>query len=776
MVPRHHRPSPTDTPVLICTTCGHEWPDDFKLCPNDGSSLRASSDATDLVGAVIADRYHITAKLGEGGMGAVYLAEHVRMGQKMAVKVLAKQLVDDADAIARFTREARNAAQIKHPNVCIVHDFGETDDGLVYLAMEFIEGESLADGLERTAAIIAQCCSALQAAHDLGIIHRDIKPDNIMVSRDRDGSAFVKVVDFGIAKAATGEAGQQVTKTGFILGTPDYMSPEQVSGETLDARSDVYSLALVLFRMLTEGLPFTGDTPHSVLMSRLTAEPRTIEEARPGSGLPPEIQQVLDRALARDRSNRFESAVSFGQALSSAVLQVEQTETTVVTSPDMETVRLETPKDAVATPGTEPRTPETPQPIPEPSRAGRRRAGIAAIGVVGVVAAVGLWMMGGSGADSASPGQGDVERTATPTDDTTADSSRNVVRASIPGTADTGDVGGVEPAEDSAASAELRTEPVRDPASVTATDDPPLPPATPASWETISSLTDAELQGVWGSDAGNVWAVGAKGTLLRFDGTAWDYALPPEASHDENSRLGTTGLDAVWGTGRSDVWAVGSGGTILRYDGSRWTDVSPEITRSRLRSVWGSGPDDIWAVGDRGTILHYDGTAWIEDPASGSTDDDLYGVWVGGRDDAWAVGESATIFRYDGMAWTEVRTDLTTEWLYAVWGSGPSDVWAVGGSGRILRFDGTAWTDATPLKRTRSGQVVPEHNHLLHGIGGTGPTDIWVAADYTVLRYDGSGWTDETPDQRHRLRHVWALPRGDVWAVGWWGEMLRLAR
>jgi serine/threonine-protein kinase len=769
----------------VCTTCGQEWPDDFKLCPNDGSSLRASSDAADLIGAVIADRYHITAKLGEGGMGAVYLAEHVRMGQKMAVKVLAKQLVDDADAIARFTREARNAARIKHPNVCIVHDFGiETDERLVYLAMEFIEGESLAEllkregtlGLDQAAAIMAQCCDALQAAHDLGIVHRDLKPDNIMISRDRGGAAFVKVVDFGIAKAATGEAGQQVTKTGFILGTPDYMSPEQVAGETLDARSDVYSLALVLFRMLAEGLPFTGDTPHSVLMSRLTADPRTLEDVRPGSGLPSAIQEVLDRALARDRSKRFDSAVAFAGALASAVEQVEQTETTVVAAPDVETVRLETPQDAVAAPRVETPTPETPQPVPEPRRAGRRRAGIAAIGAVGVIGAVGLWMMGGFGADTAGLTPGDGGRAATATEDTTAaDTSRTDVGSTFEARLPVPE-GPVEPARDSAASAERDGTPVRDSAEAAAADDRPPAPETPAVWETIRSLTDAELQGVWGSDAANVWAVGGKGALLYFDGAEWDYALPPEASRHENSRLGSTGLDAVWGTGRTNVWAVGSIGTILHFDGSEWRDVSPEITRDRLRSVWGSGPADIWAVGDRGTILHFDGDAWTEDAASGTTDDDLYGVWVGDRANAWAVGESATIFRYDGTAWTEVSTDLTTEWLYAVWGSALNDVWAVGGGGTILRFDGTAWADATPLKRTRTGDVVPAHSHLLSGIGGTGPTDIWIAADYTVLHYDGSSWTDETPDQRHRLRHLWALRNGDVWAVGWWGEMLRLAR
>src|SRR5262245_29175644 len=220
--------------MKVCPTCSSEWPDETKFCPNDGSTLRSAGGTANLVGSVIADRYHIIKKLGEGGMGAVYLGEHVKMGRKSAIKVMTQAMSHDADAIARFNREAANAARIAHPNVCAIYDFGETSEGLIYLAMEFIEGGSLTSIIEkegalpprRAAKLLQQTGDALQAAHDLGIVHRDLKPDNIMISRGRDGTDVVKVVDFGIAKAMSGDEGQKVTKTGLVVGTPEYMSPE----------------------------------------------------------------------------------------------------------------------------------------------------------------------------------------------------------------------------------------------------------------------------------------------------------------------------------------------------------------------------------------------------------------------------------------------------------------------------------------------------------------------------------------------------------------------
>ena len=314
--------------MKTCPVCAREFPDNVKFCPNDGQTLRAKGPLADLVGQVVADRYHIIKKLGEGGMGAVYLGEHVKMGRKSAIKVMTQAMSNDPDAVSRFNREASNASRLSHPNICQVYDFGETSEGLIYLAMEFIEGRSLSDLAEaegalppaRAASIVKQAAEALQVAHDQSIVHRDIKPDNIMIVQGKDGSDIVKVVDFGIAKAIAGdETGQKVTKTGLVVGTPEYMSPEQLSGDKIDGRSDLYSLALVCYKLLTGVLPFQADTSQETMIKRLTDAPEPLATARPDIVFPPRLQAVMDRALARSLTERYGSAAEFGRDLEASV-------------------------------------------------------------------------------------------------------------------------------------------------------------------------------------------------------------------------------------------------------------------------------------------------------------------------------------------------------------------------------------------------------------------------------------------------------------------------
>ena len=421
--------------MKICTTCGREWPDDTKFCPNDGSSLRAAGGTQQLVGSVIAERYHILKKLGEGGMGAVYLGEHVKMGRKSAIKVMAQSMAHDPDAIARFNREAANAARINHPNVCQIYDFGETPDGVIYLAMEFIEGEALTDLIEREGAldapraakIIQQAADALQAAHDMGIVHRDLKPDNIMVTRGRGGEDVVKVVDFGIAKAMGGAEGQKVTKTGLVVGTPEYMSPEQLSGDRVDGRSDIYSLALVLYRMLTGMLPFEADSAQEVMIKRLTDEPTPLNEAIPGTTFPPRLQHVLTGALRRMPTARCDNAARFGKDVMDAVQGMPETapagneDATVLMDAAQATAALQIAATRVAgqspkqpAPPARTRTPDTAQPRPSPALRPRTKApvgvivaavvGLGAVGIGAVVMLGGRNAEGGAAPDSAQSG------------------------------------------------------------------------------------------------------------------------------------------------------------------------------------------------------------------------------------------------------------------------------------------------------------------------------------------------------------------------------------
>jgi serine/threonine-protein kinase len=317
--------------MKTCPVCGVTYADSNAFCPTDGTTLRAADADGDLVGSVVADRYLVTDLLGEGGMGKVYLARHVRLPQQAAIKVLRPDQVRDAASVARFTREAANASRIDHDRVARVYDFGETSDGTVYLAMEFVAGRTLTKLIAdqgalppvRTAGLVRQIADGLDAAHRLGIVHRDLKPDNILVieGEGAENDDRVKVVDFGIAKAfgADEGGGPALTRTGYVVGTPEFMSPEQLLGAAVDARSDVYALALVAYECLTGDLPFPRNTPDRGLTARLVDPPRRLETVAPSVPWSPAIQEVFDAALARAPEDRPASAGGFARALAAAV-------------------------------------------------------------------------------------------------------------------------------------------------------------------------------------------------------------------------------------------------------------------------------------------------------------------------------------------------------------------------------------------------------------------------------------------------------------------------
>jgi serine/threonine-protein kinase len=307
--------------VNVCPLCRTEYGPEHETCPRDGARLGATVVHEDpFIGTILADRYRVLRTLGEGGMGRVYLAEHVRMGRLSAVKVMSPALAPTPDAISRFNREAANASRINHPNVAAIYDFGETEDGTLYLAMEYVEGKTLTAILRdggplvpaRAAELAGQIADGLHAAHLLGIVHRDLKPDNILVTTQHDGREQAKIVDFGIAKT-TQSGDQTVTSLGVAIGTPEYMSPEQIAGEALDARTDLYSLALVLFNMLTGVLPHPALTSKQSLVQRLTARPLTLSEVKPNVPWPPRVQKALDRALAPEPDERYSNVLDFAR-------------------------------------------------------------------------------------------------------------------------------------------------------------------------------------------------------------------------------------------------------------------------------------------------------------------------------------------------------------------------------------------------------------------------------------------------------------------------------
>jgi serine/threonine-protein kinase len=311
--------------LKVCPQCGNEYETAARFCPTDGTSLRPKGTDS-LIDRVLAERYHILKRIGEGGMGRVYLGEHVKMNRQCAIKVMSPALVNDHESATRFAREASSAARIIHPNVAAVFDYGESE-GLVYLVMEFVDGEPLSRILAREAPlsvarateIASQIADGLGAAHELGIIHRDLKPDNILIARTRAGREVAKVVDFGIAKAMQENAGDALTRTGLVIGTPEFMSPEQLLGDPIDARSDLYALGCILHLMLTATPPFAAATREQMIKRRLAENAPHVQQIDPG--LPDSIDRIVERLLARTPSERYGSAAEVRDGLSGTHLR-----------------------------------------------------------------------------------------------------------------------------------------------------------------------------------------------------------------------------------------------------------------------------------------------------------------------------------------------------------------------------------------------------------------------------------------------------------------------
>jgi serine/threonine-protein kinase len=265
------------------------------------------------MGVVLDGRYQVEKKLGEGGMGVVYLATHVIIGKRYALKVLRGDMASEKEVAERFTQEARAAAAIGNEHIIEITDFGRAPDGAPYFVMELLDGHELNELLKqnpqlevnRCLRILAQCCDALAAAHSAGIIHRDLKPENIFLVTRSGNPDFVKILDFGIAKVAR-ESGR-LTRTGMIFGTPQYMSPEQAAGTSIDARTDIYSLGIIMYEMLCGKVPFEADTFMGVLTKHLYEEPIPPARLVPAVKVPSAVEAVLLKAIAKKPDRRYSS-------------------------------------------------------------------------------------------------------------------------------------------------------------------------------------------------------------------------------------------------------------------------------------------------------------------------------------------------------------------------------------------------------------------------------------------------------------------------------------
>ena len=324
-------------PDPFCPQCGGRFPGQ-SYCPDDGVPLTEPPPQQGLFpgmprrdfglgrGDVVNDRYEIDKMMGEGGMGAVYEVRDRHLGQKMALKVLHAALQTHDKAVRRFQREARAAATMNHPNICRVSDFGVTPEGIAYLVMEHLDGVDLFDMLvkerfmrpKRVIPIAAQIAGGLGHAHGHGIIHRDLKPENVFLVAGMPPPDYIKVLDFGIAKMAHGDEGPRLTATGEVVGTPEYLSPEQAGGRTVDHRCDLYSLGIILYRMLAGRLPFQDSNKLRLVRRQVSEAPQPFSTLVLPQQVPPQLEAVVMRLLEKEPDRRYQTSEEVQRALAEA--------------------------------------------------------------------------------------------------------------------------------------------------------------------------------------------------------------------------------------------------------------------------------------------------------------------------------------------------------------------------------------------------------------------------------------------------------------------------
>jgi serine/threonine protein kinase len=311
-----------------CPECAATYPDDYAICPKDGAPLHESTLWQ--IGTVVRGKYRILARLGEGGMAFVYKAHHELLDELRALKVIKPDLARDTEFMSRFKNEAIMARKLNHPNAVRVDDLDIAEDGLPFIAMELVVGDTLKTLVQRTGPlpvslvldIAAHVCEALDAAHKLGLVHRDIKPENIVLIARRDGPPQAKILDFGISRLREETTGAKgLTQTGMVIGTPEYMSPEQARGKRgneIDGRSDLYSLGIVMYRMLTGELPFQADTTVEMILQQLNTLPKAPHQLKPELAISETVSAIVMKALQKDREKRYATGAEMAAAIKKA--------------------------------------------------------------------------------------------------------------------------------------------------------------------------------------------------------------------------------------------------------------------------------------------------------------------------------------------------------------------------------------------------------------------------------------------------------------------------
>jgi serine/threonine-protein kinase len=311
---------------ITCLRCHNPIDSELEHCPSCGE--RVTVFQRTYADRLIDGKYEIVDRLGAGGMGEIFKVRHIHLNELRVIKIMRPNVASDDQGLQRFLQEARTSTMIKQRNLAMLYDFAQLDDGSYYMVWEFIDGTNIQKWMGTNGAmpsrlvveIAIQALIGLDHLHSMGLIHRDISPENIMLSQDHHGKLMVKVIDFGIAKSlAEGEGGQGLTQTGMFLGKLKYASPEQAGflkeNEHIDARSDLYSFGIVMYEMLAGRAPFQATNPHGYILKHVTEKPAAIGVISPGISVPPQLESIIFKSLEKDRNDRFASAADFASAL-----------------------------------------------------------------------------------------------------------------------------------------------------------------------------------------------------------------------------------------------------------------------------------------------------------------------------------------------------------------------------------------------------------------------------------------------------------------------------
>jgi photosystem II stability/assembly factor-like uncharacterized protein/serine/threonine protein kinase len=736
---------------MICPRCSALIEEQLTFCEKCGEKL-PEEPADPLLGRVLLNEYLLTKKIGSGGFGAVYQATQTSMSRSVAIKVLHKHLSQQSQLVKRFHREGMAASKLDHPSAVKMHTSGETEDGYHWIAMEWLDGDSLDKRLKGSALsilelneILGPICDVLSEAHAKGIYHRDLKPENIVLTPYVGGKMLPKLLDFGIAGIANDR--MTIAENSMIVsGTPAYMPPEQWQGLAFtDARTDIYALGVITYQCLSKKLPFRADTAPAWRQQHCEAQPQALALATQDQILTPKLSAVILKALSKHPEDRYQTAQEFKEAFQGIAKEVAPAE-----QRDLATYNIKAAKQA------NPEPPPSEQPAPTKLPPSLILGGLAGMAAIGVATAA---MLGAF--DRAAPSTKDrrpppqLAYAPATTQTTQLPPNKKTSEDPNPPTPNAQILRRKESSELLASIVALSDKElyaIGDFGRVLRSVD------SGATWEILETNTDVWLNGVWVSPERTIFASGADGNILRYRDNKW-----------ETLQSNTTDqLYAITSVGPNTLLTVGAFGTILRStnNGRSW-DIIRSGTSTELRDVWSDKAGLVVIVGVEGTILRSKDAGLTWEMKTAPNKKPLFSVYGKNTTTLYISGDEGTILRStDGGESFQALKSGSTELLNRVWASDTNGVFIAGNGGIILRStDGETFSSFA--------QTTTENN--LYGLVGDSKGGLFaVGYNNEILKISSESSIEivqsgSTPT----LSSLWGKSQQELYIVGASGTLLR---